>query len=317
VLQRVTTIAYATYREAVRARILLGLAGVAVLLAVYFLFVAAFTLDEAPRVVSDLGAMTISVFSAAVAVLIGATSLHRELEMKTILPLLARPIHRAEFVVGKYAGIMLVVAVFVLAEAGLVLLLSALMSSGVTNETASRIAMHVAKPAVVLLVAFLSAVRNQRIATWVPIPAAAALLATGITAAGLGPGERSLILSSAALTFMEVAVVAAIAMVFASFSSPFLSAVLTLGTFVVGRSADTLARMPKRVFGPFIHDFAALLSRVVPNLHVYAPARPLLTGEAADAHLGAYLGMAALQTFGWMLGLLAVAAFVFQRRDFT
>jgi hypothetical protein len=56
---------------------------------------------------------------------------------------------------------------------------------------------------------------------------------------------------------------------------------------------------------------------VVPNLHVYTPARPLLTGEAADANLLLYLAMAALQTLGWTVGLLAVAAFVFQRRDFT
>ena len=90
--QRVATIAYATYREAVRARILLGLAGVAVAAAFYSLVVGAFALREAPRVVSDFGAMTISVFSIAVAILIGATSLYRELELKTILPILARPI---------------------------------------------------------------------------------------------------------------------------------------------------------------------------------------------------------------------------------
>ncbi len=316
-LQRVATIAYATYREAVRARILLGLAAAAVLSAFYSLFTAAFTLDEAPRVIADLGAMTVSFFSIVVAVLIGATSLYRELELKTILPLLARPIHRAEFLVGKYLGILLVVAVFVMAEGGLVLLLSGLMSSGVSNESAAGIAAQLARPAVVVVVVVVAALRDQRVATWVPIPGAAALLAVGVLAAGLNPGNRSLILSSSLLTFMEVAVVAGIAMVFASFSTPFLSAVLTLGTFVVGRSADTLARMPVRVFGRLGHDVAAALSHVVPNLHVYAPARPLLTGEAAEANLTAYLGMAGLQTFGWTLGLLAVAAFVFQRRDFT
>ena len=58
------------------------------------------------------------------------------------------------------------------------------------------------------------------------------------------------------------------------------------------------------------------LAAVVPNLHVYVPARPLLTGEALEADLPRYVGMASLQTLGWTIGLLAVAAVIFRRRDF-
>ena len=52
---RVLTIALNTYREAVRARILLGLAGVAFCVSAFSLVIASFTLNSAPRVVSDLG----------------------------------------------------------------------------------------------------------------------------------------------------------------------------------------------------------------------------------------------------------------------
>ena len=79
-LGRVLAIAFNTYRESVRARILLGLAGIAFAVAFYSLIVGAYTLKHAPRVVSDLGSASISIFSIAVAVIIGATSLHRELE---------------------------------------------------------------------------------------------------------------------------------------------------------------------------------------------------------------------------------------------
>jgi len=51
-------------------------------------------------------------------------------------------------------------------------------------------------------------------------------------------------------------------------------------------------------------------------LHVYTPARPMLTREATDAALGSYVATAGMQTLGWMIGLLAVAVFIFQRRDF-
>ena len=95
-----------------------------------------------------------------------------------------------------------------------------------------------------------------------------------------------------------------------------MTAVFTLGVFVVGRSADTLAQLPHRVFGPAIKSAGELLSRVVPNLMVYVPPRPLLTGEAADTSLGSYVAMGALQALAWSVGLLAVASLIFRRRDF-
>src|SRR5262249_2868970 len=117
-----------TYRESVRARILIGMAGVAFAVAFYSIVVGAFTLRNAPRVVSDLGAASISLFSIAVAIVIGATSLYRELEQKTVFPILARPMRRGEYLVGKYLGTLLTLAVFVMADSGLVLLISAALA---------------------------------------------------------------------------------------------------------------------------------------------------------------------------------------------
>src|SRR5207253_2153206 len=77
------------------------------------------------RVASNLGTATLSLFSAAVTILIGATSLYRELEQKTIFPILARPISRTEYLAGKYFGTVLTLATFIMADAGLVLFLGA------------------------------------------------------------------------------------------------------------------------------------------------------------------------------------------------
>ncbi|HQP34547.1 MAG TPA: hypothetical protein PLI95_05200, partial [Polyangiaceae bacterium] len=71
-----------------------------------------------------------------------------------------------------------------------------------------------------------------------------------------------------------------------------------------------------KVFGEGVHNLGVLISKVVPNLHVYVPARPLLTGEATDVAFGPYLGMASLQALGWMVLLLVVSALIFHRRDF-
>ena len=73
-LHRISTVALNAYRESVRARVLIGLACVAFAVAFYSLVVGAYTLQEAPRVVSDLGAAGMSLFSIVVAIAISADS---------------------------------------------------------------------------------------------------------------------------------------------------------------------------------------------------------------------------------------------------
>ena len=302
-VSRVLTVTLNAYR------VLLGLAGVAFAVAFYSLVVGAFTLNDSARVVADLGAAAISVFSIAVAILIGAQSLHRELEMKTILPLLARPVLRGEYLLGKYLGIMLVVTTFVMAEGGLVLMMSAAMGG-----RALSLVFGIGVGLVALLVA--AAIYSPRARTFGPIPWAAAMMIAGTLLCSVAPLERSLILASSWLTLCEVAIVAAIATFFSSFSTPFLTSLLTVGMFLVGRNADALARLPTKVFGATLRQAGAALASVLPNLQVYVPARPLLTGEALQANLPIYLGWATVQALGWVVGLLVVAAAVFHRRDF-
>lgn len=306
---RVLAIALNTYRESVRARILIGLAGLAFAVALYSLVIGAFTLKSAPRVVSDLGVASISIFGVAVAIVIGATSLHRELEQKTIFPILARPIRRAEYLVGKYVGTLLTIAVFVMADAALVLLLCA----GMAGRSVGLVA-GVGFGSVAALV--LVGLRWPAARTFGPIPWSLALLFAAIWLAGPAPDERRVVLAASALAVLEVGIIAAVATLFSAFSTPFLSALFTLGVFVVGRQADALARLPVKYFGAALHTAGVWLARAWPNLQIFVPPRPVLTGEAIDVHLGSYLGMAALTALGWAVGLLAAASFVFKKRDF-
>ncbi|APR85521.1 PilI [Minicystis rosea] len=303
-LHRVLAIALNTYRESVRARILLGLAGVAFAVALFSLVVGAFTLRNAPRVVSDLGVAAISIFGIMVAIVAGSTSLHRELEQKTIFPMLARPIRRGEYVVGKYLGTMLTIVVFVMADAGLVLLLSSGLGGRPPEQILGIFFASVAALAVAMW-------RFPKARTYGPIPWAAALLVAGMVLASVAPEERRVVLGGSLLALLEVGIVAAIGLLFSSFSTPFLSALLTLGMVVIGRSADQA-----KYFGPTARAIATAVSKVVPNLHVFVPPRPLFTGEVAGVPLAPYLGMAAVSAVAWSVGLLAVAAFIFKKRDF-
>lgn len=297
-----------TYREAVRARVLHGLFGLAVATAAYAFVVGEFASRSRLRVVSDLGAASISVYGIVVAVVLGASSLYRELELKTLFPILTRPIHRWEYLLGKYIGTLLTVAVFIAANAGGLLIALGFM-------TGRSAALCLAAGPGVIAALTIVAWRAPRARTYLPIFGAALLLALGVLLSDGAPDERRVIALSCLLTLQEVMIVTAIATLFASFSSPFLTAVFTFGVFLVGRSADTLAKMPERVFGSFVKQLGEGLAWVVPNLMLYVPPRPLLTGESGEPLFG-YLLLAAGQALAWSVGLLAVASLIFRRRDF-
>lgn len=307
-MTRVLVVMFNTYREAVRARILHGLFGVAIATACYATIVGEFASVSRMRVVSDLGAASVALFGVAVSVILGATSLYRELELKTIFPILARPINRSEYVVGKYLGALLTLAVFVAGNAAVLLMALAFMSE---KSPALVFGAALGSAAIALLVAW----RVPRSRTVMPLLWAVVMLVVASQLAADAPDDRRVVLASALLTMLEVAVVTAVATVFSAFSSPFLTAVCTLGVFFVGRSADTLAKLPKRVFGEFVKEVGETLSHVVPNLMAYVPPRPQLTGEALTP-LAQYVTTAALQSALWSAGLLAFAALIFRRRDF-
>jgi ABC-type transport system involved in multi-copper enzyme maturation permease subunit len=309
-LGRLAVVTLNTYREAVRARVLHGLFALALVTAAYCMVVGQLSTGNAPRVLSNLGAASVALYGAAVAIVLSATALHREIELKTLFPILARPIARWEYVLGKYLGTVLTLGVFVLGNAAVFLgALAVAAGTPLWQPVAIGLA----------LVALLSCVawRLPRFATYAPAVAALVLTLAAAWLSRSSPDDRRVLLCSAVLTLLEVGVVGAIALLFSAFSSPFLTAILTLGVFIVGRSADTLASLPARLFGETISQLGALLARVVPNLMLYVPERAVLTGEnLAGAGFG-YLGLAAAQTLGWAVILLGLASWIFRRRDLT
>jgi ABC-type transport system involved in multi-copper enzyme maturation permease subunit len=308
-LTRVFVIALNTYREAVRARILLGLFALALATDAYALIVGAYAIRAQLRVVSDLGAASTSLYAIVVAVVLGATSLYRELELKTIFPILARPIRRSEYLIGKLCGTVLTLFVFITANAGMLLIALGVLSH------ASWLRVSVVA-AVLSTVTGWSAWKLPRARTYLPLAVALVLFVSGFFLASGAIDDRRVVVGSALLTLCEVLVIASIATLFSAFSSPFLTAVFTLAVFVVGRSADTLAKLPARLFGAGIHALGAGLAKVVPNLMWYVPPRPLLTGEAGGESLGTHVLLAAGYAACWAVALLTVASFVFRRRDF-
>ena len=106
-MERVLTIAMNTYRESVRSKILYSLFFFALLMVAVSAFFGAVTIGDQVKVIKDFGLFSISMFTVLYAVISGSTLLSKELTQKTIYNILAKPVARWEFLLGKYLGTLL------------------------------------------------------------------------------------------------------------------------------------------------------------------------------------------------------------------
>jgi Cu-processing system permease protein len=108
---RVWALALNTFREAVRNKVLYVLLLFAVVLLGLTYFFSQGALHEQLRVIRDVGLVGIELVGALIAIFIGVNLVYKELDRKTVFALIPKPIHRWEFVLGKYAGMLLTLAV--------------------------------------------------------------------------------------------------------------------------------------------------------------------------------------------------------------
>ncbi len=128
------------------------------------------------------------------------------------------------------------------------------------------------------------------------------------------------ILKAILLSWCEVLTVAAIAIFFSSFSTPFLSGIFALAIWVIGRVTPDIEAATQAA-SPLIRTVTRITLYVVPDLHLFAVSGRTVDGAAVSVHgdfvSWGYVGLSAVHSFGWIAGLLAFAAVLFHRRDFA
>ncbi|MCL4684556.1 ABC transporter permease [Myxococcota bacterium] len=173
---RIVTLAANTMREAIRSRVLYTLLFFAVVLIGTSVLLATLTYVEGHRILQSVGFAAIRLFGAAIAIFVGIGLIHREVERRTIYTILSKPISRAEFLLGKYLGLVatiwLQVAIMGLAFAAVSLL------TGAPLNVQIGIALGLAAVELALVVAFATVFSSFT------TPLLAALFTTGIYAIG-------------------------------------------------------------------------------------------------------------------------------------
>jgi ABC-type transport system involved in multi-copper enzyme maturation permease subunit len=247
-------IARNTVRELLRSKLLYNLLVFAALFIGSSLLVAQLTVGNWVRVIMDMGLSGMEIAGTLMAVVIGVNVMAGEIDRKTILPTMAKPVPRWSFCLGRYGG--LVVLLLVNVAVSLALLRAVLFLAGY------------------------------------PL---------GVTA-----------LQAAALISVELAVVAALAMLFASFSTPMLASGFTFALFLIGHLLSDLRYFSDRSKSTLARDLARAMYAVLPDLELMNLKMQAANGlQVAGAFVWRSAGYGVLYT----AAVLSLAVAIFSRRD--
>lgn len=263
-LSRIWAIALNTFREAVRNKILAILVMFAVALMGFSLVLGQLSLHEEVRIIKDLGLAGISIFGVVIALFLGVNLLSKELDRKTVYAIIPKPLHRHEFLLGKYLGLAVTIT-------ALVALMSAVL--------AGFLAVQGGRHGVVMVRAEL-------------------------------------------LIWLELLLLMAVAMLFSSFSSPWLSAMFAASLWVIGRnSAELEAFASGSASGSAGGFLLGLVLELLPDFRMFYVSGANFNDAVVSVHDSfvswAYVASAASYAAAYGGLCLVLAVLLFSRRDFT
>jgi ABC-type transport system involved in multi-copper enzyme maturation permease subunit len=247
-------IALNTFREAVRDRVLYLILAFAVVMILASTVLGMLTVGSEDKIIEDFGLSMIALFGTAAALFIGIGLVFKEIDRRTVYTLLAKPIRRGQFLLGKFLGLALTLAVNLVVMAAAFFILLAVRGL----------------PAGDLWVAIL-------------------------------------------LTYFEILLVTAVAVLFSSFSTPVLSALMATSFYVVGHLTWSLKLLEEMIDSPAARAVIRMVYLILPNLEHFNMRGDLVHG--APVQWG-HVGFAIVYGLGYTTLILLAATAIFERRDF-
>ncbi|HEY9770888.1 MAG TPA: ABC transporter permease [Coleofasciculaceae cyanobacterium] len=110
-LIRVFTIANNGFKEVIRDRILYFIGFFSLLLILAQRIIPEIAAGTHEKILLDFGIGAIAILSVIVAIFVGTALINKEIEKRTLLMLIPKPISRAELILGKHLGLTAVLAV--------------------------------------------------------------------------------------------------------------------------------------------------------------------------------------------------------------
>ena len=265
---RIMAVAANTRKEAFRNKAFIVLVILGVMLNATGWVLAKLAVNStATRVVQNFGYFAVSSMAVLTAILMGVILLYKELDQKTIFTLVPKPVYRWEIVVGKFLGLVELIA-------GLIAFLGICWAASLWWHEATEVA-------------------------------GAPILAE--------------IAKACILILLEATLITALALMFSSWTRPFLSGMFTFGYFLMGRWVflleEHLAASSGALAEPGLaRNMVRGVTYVVPDLQIFNTSTELSLG--IPVHMG-YIGAAAGYALAFSTVFLVVGAILLSRRDFV
>lgn len=119
---KIISIAYNTFRESVRDRVLYNLVTFVLVLIIASVIIGKIAVGQEAKFVVDVGLSAMTLFGVVTAVFIGISLVSKEIEKQTIVTILSKPVRRSTLVLGKYIGLCLTLLVNVIVMTGAITL---------------------------------------------------------------------------------------------------------------------------------------------------------------------------------------------------
>src|SRR5437763_9560077 len=134
-LSRILTITRNTLIELTRLKVFYVLLVFALLLIGSSIFMAQFSFQQEFQILKDVSLGAISIFTSLLAIVATARLLPQDLEDRTVYTILAKPVPRFEYVLGKIAGVLLLLAISTLVMGTAFLLVLYIREQAVVHAT--------------------------------------------------------------------------------------------------------------------------------------------------------------------------------------
>jgi ABC-type transport system involved in multi-copper enzyme maturation permease subunit len=284
-LTRAGTIARATTKEALRQPVFLLLLALGILVIGANYYVPFFSLGEDTKMFIDCGLATILICSLLLSVWTASMSVADEIEGKTAMTLLSKPITRRQFVVGKYIGITQAALILILVVGAAFFALTYFKFGYDAREAGKE------QPDAYVWTTLGS--------LDVPVPE---------------PERLSValkILPALSLIFMEVAVMTAVSVAISTRLPMLMNIVTCFAIFVVSHLTPVLVASTFKDLPP-VRLMAQVFATVLPSLESFNMSAAVATGKDVPV---AYLGLCAAYCVAYAAAAVLLGFIMFEDRD--
>jgi len=251
---KIFVIAKNTFKEIIRDKILYNILFFAILMIGASVLLGKLSLGEQLKVIEDMGLACISVFGTLIAIFVGISLVFKEIDKRTIYTIIAKPVTRTEFLLGKFLGLVLILLINIIIMSGCFESIIFMISNSLNLE----------------------------------------------------------LMKAVILIFAELVVITSIAVMFSTFSTPFLSGIFTLAFYVIGNFSMDIKNLGEKSNG-LARAFTSVIYYILPNLDNFDIKGKVVHGNPVSYEFIAY---SIIYGILYISIVLIISVVIFQRRDF-